>query len=146
MAHDQTLEADHRTIALQPLTKVGVHLWKLVAGDTWELKRTYSGLSSGCTISKVYWTVKQSATDPDAAALFQVSITGTSTASGQIIDGNTNGGSIELAVIASKTQTAALVPGQQYVYDIQGVDSNGQVYTFELGTICPQQGVTAATT
>jgi len=146
MAHDNTLHADERTIALSPLTKIGIHLWKLVAGDTWELHRTYTGLSSGTTISKVYWTVKQSATDADASALFQVSITSASTSAGQIIDGNSNGGSIELAVIASKTETAALTPGQQYIYDIQGVDSNGQVYTFELGTICPQQGVTAATT
>jgi hypothetical protein len=146
MAHDQTLDADKRTIALSPLTKVGVHLWKLVVGDTWELHRTYTGLTAGATISKAYWTVKASATDTDANALYQVSITSTSTAAGQIIDGATNGGSIEMAFIATKTQTAALVPDQTYVYDVQVIDSLGQVYTLELGTICPQQGVTAATT
>lgn len=146
MAHDQTLDGDKRTIALAPLTKIGVHIWKLVAGDTWELHRTYTGLTSGATISKAYWTVKAAATDSDAAALFQISITSTSTAAGQIIDGTTNGGSIELAFIASKTQTAPLVPGQEYVYDVQVIDSNAQVFTLELGTICPQQGVTAATT
>ena len=146
MAHDQTLDGDKRTIALAPLTKIGVHIWKLVAGDTWELHRTYTGLTSGATISKAYWTVKAAATDSDASALFQISITSTSTAAGQIIDGTTNGGSVEMAFIASKTQTAPLVPGQEYVYDVQVIDSNDQVYTLELGTICPQQGVTAATT
>lgn len=146
MAHDQTLDGDKRTIALAPLTKIGIHIWKLVSGDTWELHRTYTGLTSGATISKAYWTVKASATDPDASALFQISITSASTSSGQIIDGTTNGGSIELAFIASKTQTAPLVPGQEYVYDVQVIDSNNQVFTLELGTICPQQGVTAATT
>lgn len=34
MAHDQTLDGDKRTIALSPLTKIGVHIWRLVAGDT----------------------------------------------------------------------------------------------------------------
>ncbi len=146
MAHDQTLEGDKRTIALSPLTKIGVHIWKLVAGDTFELHRIYTGLTSGATISKAYWTVKAVATDTDAAAKYQISITSTSTSSGQIIDGTTNGGSIELAFIASATQTLTLTPGQDYVYDVQVIDSNGGIYTLELGTICPQQGVTAATT
>ena len=146
MAHDATIDGDKRTFALSPLKKIGVHIWRLVAGDTWELHRTYTGLTSGATISKAYWTVKASATDTDANAKFQVSVTGTSTSSGQIIDGTTNGGSVELAFIATHTQTATLTPGQEYVYDVQVIDSNGQLYTLEIGTLCPQQGVTAATT
>jgi len=146
MAHDQTLAADVRTIALNPLTKSNVYLWRLVAGDTWEITRVYTGLSTGATIAKIYWTVKVAATDTDAAAIFQVSITTTSTATGQIIDANSNGGSIELAIIASKAQTALITPGQEYVYDIVAIDSNGGAYTLELGTICAQQGVTVATT
>jgi hypothetical protein len=146
MAHDQTLEGDKRTIALSPLTKIGVYIWRMVAGDTFELHRTYTGLTSGATISKAYWTVKAAATDTDAAATYQISITSSSTAAGQIIDGTTNGGSIELAFIASATQTLTLTPGQEYAYDVQVIDSNGGIYTLELGTICPQQGVTAATT
>ena len=39
MAHDVTLPADSRTIALSPLTKHGIYLWKLVVGDTWEIER-----------------------------------------------------------------------------------------------------------
>ena len=146
MAHDATLDGDKRTFALSPITKIGVHIWRLVAGDTWELHRTYTGLTSGATISKAYWTVKTNATDTDANAKFQVSITGTSTSTGQIIDGTTNGGSVELAFIATYTQTLTLTPGQEYVYDVQVIDSNGQLYTLEIGTLCPQQGVTAATT
>ena len=146
MAHDATLDGDKRSFALSPLTKIGVHIWRLVAEDTWELHRTYTGLTSGATISKAYWTVKANATDTDANAKFQVSVTGTSTSSGQIIDGTTNGGSVELAFIATHTQTATLTPGQEYVYDVQVIDSNGQLYTLEIGTLCPQQGVTAATT
>ena len=65
---------------------------------------------------------------------------------GQIIDGTTNGGSVEIAFIATHTQTLTLTPGQEYVYDVQVIDSNGQLYTLEIGTLCPQQGVTAATT
>jgi len=145
MAHDQTLDGDKRTIALSPLTKIGVYIWRMVAGDTFELHRTYTGLTAGVTIAKAYWTVKALATDTDANAKYQISVTSSSTAAGQIIDGNTNGGSVELAFVATNTETLTLTPGQEYVYDVQVIDSNGQIYTLELGTICPQQGVTAAT-
>ena len=146
MAHNDTIAADSRTIALSPMTKHGVYLWKLVVGDTWHLERTYTGLSTGATLSKAYWTVKRSLSDLDAAAVFQVSITTSSTASGQIIDAVTNGGSIELAFIATATQSATLTAGERYYYDIQGIDSNGQIYTFETGYIEPQAQVTRATT
>jgi len=146
MAHDNTLYADSRTIALSPLTKHGLHLWKLVVGDTWHINRTYTGLQSGTTISKCYWTVKADPAAADGAAIFQVSVTSTSTAAGQIVDDTSNGGHIEVSVIATKTQTALITPGQTYHYDIQGIDSNNQVYTFEVGTLEAQQGVTSATT
>lgn len=146
MANEVTLPADSRTIALSPLTKHGVYLWKLVVGDTWEIERIYTGLTGGCEISKAYWTVKRSLSDLDAAAVFQISITTTSTAAGQIIDGNSNGGSIQLAFIASITQTATLTAGETYYYDVQGIDTLGQVYTFETGCIEPQSQVTRATT
>lgn len=146
MAHEQTLPADSRTIALSPLTKHGVYLWKLVVGDTWEIERIYTGLAGGCTISKAYWTVKRSLSDLDAAAVFQIAITSASTTAGQIIDGNSNGGSIHLTFIASITQTATLTAGETYYYDVQGIDTLGQVYTFETGCIEPQPQVTRATT
>lgn len=146
MAHDVTLPADSRTIALSPLTKHGIYLWKLVVGDTWEIERTYTGLAGGCTITKAYWTAKRSLADLDAAAVFQVAITSSSTAAGQVVDGNTNGGSIHLSFIAAKTETATLTAGETYYYDIQGLDTLGQVYTFETGCIEPQPQVTLATT
>lgn len=146
MAQEMTLPADSRTITLSPLTKHGVYLWKLVVGDTWEIERIYTGLAGGCTITKAYWTVKRSLSDLDAAAVFQISITSTSTAAGMIIDGNSNGGSIQLAFIASITQTATLTAGETYYYDVQGIDTLGQVYTFETGCIEPQPQVTRATT
>lgn len=146
MAHNDTIAADSRTVALSPLTKHGIFLWKLVIGDTWHLERTYTGLSTGVTLTKAYWTVKRSLADLDAAAVFQVAITTTSTAAGHIIDGLTNGGSVELAFIATATQSAGLLASERYYYDIQAIDNNGQIYTFETGYIEPQPQVTRATT
>jgi hypothetical protein len=132
---------DVRTIAV---AKLNQYIWKLVAGDTWKFVRTYTGLQTGVTISKVYLTVKENPTDTDAAAMFQKSITTTASASGQITDSTTADGSIAFNVIAAKTDTILLTPEQDYYYDFQGIGSDGMVYTFETGLINPQQGVTSA--
>lgn len=132
---------DVRTIAV---AKLGVEIYRLVAGDTWKLIRTYTGLQTGVTISKVYFTVKNAATDTDANAIFQKSITGTLTSSGQITTATTTAGTIVFNIIASRTDTALLTPEVEYYYDLQGIGSDGAVYTFETGTVTPQRGVTDA--
>lgn len=132
---------DVRSIAVAKLDAV---IYKLVAGDTWKLIRTYTGLQTGVTISKVYWTVKADPAQADAAAMFQKTITTAATASGQITDASTADGTITLNVIAAKSETVQLTPGQEYYYDLQGITTDGAVYTFETGTITPAQGVTTA--
>lgn len=132
---------DVRTIAV---AKLGVEIYKLVAGDTWKLIRTYTGLQTGVTISKVYFTVKNAATDTDASAIFQKSITASLSASGQITTATTTAATIGFNVIASRTDTALLTPEVEYYYDLQGIGSDGAIYTFETGTVTPQRGVTDA--
>lgn len=126
------------------VAKFGIYLGRFVAGDTWRINRTYSNTANAGTISTIYWTVKTDPTLPDASAIFQRVITSGLTAAGQITDANAADGSIALNIIALKTQTTLLTPGQEYYYDVQGVTSTGAVYTFETGTIVPQQGVTTA--
>lgn len=133
--------ADKRTF---DVAKFGIYLGRFVAGDTWRINRTYTNTSNAGTIATMYWTVKTDPTLPDASAIFQRVITAGQAASGQITDANAADGSITLHFIALKTQTALLVPGQEYYYDVQGVTSTGAVYTFETGTIVAQQGVTTA--
>lgn len=132
---------DVRTIAV---AKLGVSITRLVAGDTWKLIRTYTGLQTGVTISKVYWTVKNDPTDADGAALFQKSITSSLASTGQITDASSSDGTIAFNIIATAANTASLTVDQEYYYDLQGIGSDGAVYTFETGSIIPAQGVTTA--
>jgi hypothetical protein len=115
-----------------------------VAGDTWKLIRTYTGLQTGVTISKVYWTVKNNPADADGSALFQKSITSSLGSTGQITDASSSDGSIAFNIIATAANTASLTVDQEYYYDLQGIGSDGAVYTFETGSIIPAQGVTTA--
>lgn len=133
---------DTRTIAV---ARLNVRITALVAGDTWKFIRTYTGLTTGVTISKVYLTVKNDPTDADGSALFQKSITTASTTSGQITDETTTDGSIAFNVIVLDTESDNLTAGEDYYYDLQGIGSDGAIYTFETGIITPAQGVTAAT-
>ena len=132
---------DVRTIAV---AKLGVSITRLVAGDTWKLIRTYTGLQTGVTISKVYWTVKNDPADADGSALFQKSITSSLGSTGQITDASSSDGSIAFNIIATAANTASLTVDQEYYYDLQGIGSDGAVYTFETGSIIPAQGVTTA--
>lgn len=132
---------DVRTIAV---AKLGVSITRLVAGDTWKLIRTYTGLQTGTTITKVYWTVKNDPSDADNSALFQKSITSSLASTGQITDASSSDGTIAFNIIAAAANTETLTPGQEYYYDLQGIGSDGAVYTFETGSIIPAQGVTTA--
>ena len=119
----------------------------LVAGDTWTFIRTYAGLPTGVTISKVYLTIKENETDLDAAAKVQKSITTSATADGQITDADSSGdGEIAFNIIIEASKSDDLTPEVDYFYDFQGIDSNGYVYTFEKGKITPRQGITDAAT
>lgn len=125
------------------MAKSNVRIRQFVVGDTWRIKRTYTGLETGVTISTVYLTIKTNQTDADPG-LIQKSITTAATASGQITDASSSDGQIGFYVDVSKTESATLTPEVEYYYDLQGIGSDGAVYTFEIGRIRPRRGVTDA--
>ena len=129
------------------MAELNVKVRDLVAGDTWKFIRTYTGLPTGVTISKVYLTIKANETDADAAALVQKSITASATSDGQITDADSSGdGEIAFNIVVGAASSDDLTPEVDYFYDFQGIDSNGYVYTFEKGKITPMQGITDAAT
>jgi len=132
---------DVRTISVASLNR---RVTALVAGDTWKFERTYTGLSTGVTLTKVYLTIKNDPTDADGSALIQKSITTTGTSSGQITDASTADADVDFNVIVTAAESVLLTPGEDYYYDFQAIASDGAVYTFETGIITPAQGVTTA--
>lgn len=127
------------------MAEVNVRITELVEGDTWKFVRTYTGLATGITITKVYLTIKLNATDADPGAV-QKQITTSLTASGQITDDTTTAdGEISFNVIVLAAESALLTPGVDYYYDFQGIASDTAIYTFEVGKIRPRRGLTAAT-
>lgn len=138
------LAVDDRTITLPSvgLTKTGVKIKNLVIGDARRIKRVYSGLTAGITISRAFLTIKKSEKQADAAALVQKEITATQGIKGQITDTATNGGSIALYFDLDETDTLPAKP-IEYVYDVQVELSGGETHTLEKGTIGFIRGVTA---
>lgn len=127
--------------------ETNVRIEDLVIGDAKRIERTYTITQTGIVIEKAWMTVKASDRDLDAAALFQKSITVNSSASGQITDADTTGGSIAMFfdLVAADSQNANA--GQSYLYDIQ-VKRSGESknHTLEMGTITFIRGLTDAIT
>lgn len=136
---------DGRTFQLASfgMTKTNVKIKNVVIGDAFRASRTYTGLPTGATIAKAYLTVKKSAKQLDASALFQKSITTTLTTHGQITDATTTDGSIALFFDVLEAESA-LAKAIDYVYDISVELSTGETHTLEMGTITFIKGVTDA--
>ena len=116
-----------------------------VCGDSLAVERTIRGVPTGLTISKAYMTIKGTATDADASAVVQVSITSTLTSAGQITDTGADGtGAVRFTL--TPAQTLLLTPEQAYAFDVQIVLSDSGLYTPCKGTMKGLQQVTIATT
>jgi hypothetical protein len=127
------------------LAQYNQHIKNFICGDSLRIERTLLGIPSGTTISKAYLTIKTTATDVDASAIVQLSITSTSTASGQITDTGADGtGAVRFTL--SNTQTLLLTPDTPYYFDVQTILSDGGIYTPCKGTIEGLQQITIATT
>lgn len=126
------------------MPELDVAITGLVVGDTIKFNRTYTTLPVGITITKVYLTIKAKEADLDAAAILQISITGSLTSAGQITDASTSDGSISFNLIVSAAQSAPLTPKKNYYYDFQGIASDAAIYTFEKGRIKLVKGITDA--
>jgi hypothetical protein len=119
----------------------------LVAGDYRGYQRRITGLPAEDAIAKAYLTVKGTATDADPG-LFQKTITATDVAGqGQITDTGLVTGVAVLFFRLLTTETALLVPGTTYYYDVSVILASGAAPITPIkGTIVAIQGVTAAVT
>lgn len=138
---------DDRTFALESIamTKTGEKITDVVIGDDFRVKRTYTDLPTGITISKAWLTAKRSDRLADDDALFQKEITASLDTDGQITDADSTGGSIAMYFDVAAADSADAVPNVDYVYDIQILTSEGDIHTLEKGTIAFIRGVTEAT-
>lgn len=93
-----------------------------------------SGAAVSLTGATLTFTVKSQADALDAAAEFQ----GTNPSTVQIT--NAAGGLGQIVMTAA--QTAALVVGQTYYYDLQMVDGSGNVTTLMIGTLHVKRDIT----
>lgn len=137
---------DDRIFALPNIgmTKTGVKIKPVAIGDDFRVRRTYTTLPPGVTITKAWFTVKKSEKQADAEALIRKVVTIAPTADGQITDNNTDGGSIAMFFEPNRTETINAKPGLEYVYDVQALASDGKIHTLEKGTIPFILGVTHA--
>jgi hypothetical protein len=115
-----------------------------VVFDDLDVKRTVGNIPPGQTVSEAWLTIKAVETALDNS-LIQKHITASLVAGqGQITD--TGGsGTAQLLFQLTGTDTGALTPGVNYVYDVQVKTSAGKHYTPEKGTIQGVSQVTLAT-
>lgn len=113
----------------------------LVVGNAYALTRTITAVPSGDTLARAWWTVKRSEYDADADAIFQVEVTSTLAAAGQITDtGADNTGAVTLNATAA--QTGKLIPKRIYAWDLQVLTTEGHVYTPESGSLIAHRRIT----
>jgi len=113
-----------------------LNLKPFARGDDWTIKYTMTD-ESGTPIDitgNTYWvTLKANRTDSDPGAA-QVSVVASGT--------NATNGIVIVAI--SSTVTATITPGT-YFYDLQEVDTLGNVYTLLLGRVKVERDITIST-
>lgn len=127
---------------------LNVKITNRVAGDKWYFNRSFTFTDSpaqSVTFTKVYLTIKENETDEDDDAVFQEFITSSSTSRGQITDASSSDGAVAFNFRVLGDESVLLEPGVTYFYDFQGIDTDGEPYTFEIGKIKPRRGRTDAT-
>lgn len=115
----------------------------VVAGDDLEITRTITSVPSGATLTDAWLTVKEHPDDADSAAIIDKQITSADVAgTGQITDTGADGtGAVRFDL--KDTDTALLVPGRDYYWDIQVKTSAAAIYTPTVGKIRTVQGRTS---
>ena len=130
--------ANHGTGVIQHTTNLGSGIMALtqlrqkiedfVCGDALAVERTIAGIPTGLTLTTARFTIKAVATNLDAAATLQLTITSALTSSGQITNTGSSGtGAVRFTL--SGAQTVLLTPEREYAFDIQVNTSDGAPYT-----------------
>lgn len=114
----------------------------VVAGDDIQITRTITSVPSGETLTDAWFTVKEHPDDTDAAAIIDKQITSVDVpGTGQITDtGADETGAVRFDL--TDADTALLVPGRDYYWDIQVKTSAAAIYTPTAGKIRSVKGVT----
>ena len=142
---------NHGTGGIQHTTSLGSGIMALtqlrqksedfVCGDALAVERTIAGIPTGLTLTTARLTIKAVATDLDAAAILQLTITSAVTSSGQITNTGSSGtGAVRFTL--SGAQTVLLTPRREYAFDIQVNTSDGAPYTPCKGTMIGEQQIT----
>jgi hypothetical protein len=116
----------------------------LVSGSDYKLEREAKDiLSTGQTLSRAYFTVKEEYWDTDADALFQKEITTTLVADqGHISDDGTTDLVGNVIFNLTDDETALLKPYFKYIYDIKLKTNDNKYYSLELGELTPLPQIT----
>lgn len=132
-------------------TRLKAHLRGQVSGDRFGVNRTVTKIPAALTMTKAWLTLKTNATDLDAAAVLQKTITSSFVAgSGQITD---TGHDVvgppadrvgTLAFIVTEAESLQLGSARIYLHDIQIKFSDNSIGTLEIGDLLLDRGVTDA--
>lgn len=117
-----------------------------VAGDHLKISRTITNVPASDSLAKCWLTIKRREGDLDTAAIVQKSISSTYVqGQGQITDtGADTAGALFFEL--TNTDTALLIGGTVYFFDLQVKTTNGAIYTPESGKIIAKAQITRATT
>lgn len=115
---------------------------RVTVGDDKQLDRPVRDVPRGQALAQVTWTVKRNLSDPDASAVWQKRITTTDQVGvGQIEDPGTGGAGF-VRFDYTQNDTNLLIPGIEYLYDIEVVSTAGKKETIEKGVLLAEAGVT----
>ena len=113
----------------------------LVSGDDLQITRTITDIPSGAVLGTAWFTVKTDPTDADPGIFQKVITTSAGPGTGQITDsGGDQTGTVRFDL--TDVDTALIVPGRTYFYDIQVITDGSAIYTPEAGIIKAVRGVT----
>lgn len=117
-----------------------------VYGDTFSITRTITGIPTGQTITRAWFTVKSSDVLPDNQALVQKIVDTTDNpGTGQIEDNGAGDGTGTVRFDILPADTASADESVVYLFDIQVETSAGDLYTSNRGTFKGLGQITRAT-
>lgn len=117
----------------------------IVAGDDIQITRTITGVDPADLLSKAWLTIKVAEGDPDPGVIQKEITTTNNPGTGHVNDTGADGtGGVRFDL--TDVDTLLLTPGVLYVFDVQVLTANGNLYTAEKGVISTVRQVTVDTT
>lgn len=114
-----------------------------VIGNSYQIERTVSDVPEGETVDAAWFTLKRRATDSDANAAIQKTITTADVLeAGVIINDSPGAGTAILQFNIGPDDWADVLPQTLHEYDIKLRTSGGAVYTFEFGDFAAEGQIT----